>query len=193
MSNLIDLNELLNLNSLGELNYQKKMEAFENKAKTLGFDTKKIGTAPTGEENNFINTLDFKKGMNETVIGVYFFYFYKSSNIIDKKQWDEFKNPKNMEKIKVSPWNKDDIASENDILYIGQRHEKLDGRLKEHTVSSSQGTQSLKLYREECPSFEYSITLFYQIASKKKKMRNKILCFMLEAIAKSLFPTKIGK
>jgi hypothetical protein len=193
MSNVVDLNELLNLDGLSELSYQEKMETFKNKAKILGFDTKEIDTAPTGEENNFINTLDLKKGKNETVIGVYFFYLSRGIKIIDKKQWDEFKNPKNMKKIKVSPWNKDDTASENDILYIGQRHVDLVSRLRDHTVRSNEQTQSLKLYKAECPSFEYNITLFYQTAPIKQKMRNKIFCLMLESIAKNLFPTKIGK
>lgn len=193
MSNIVDLNELLDMDGLSELSYQAKMEIFKNKAKSLGFDTKEIGTASTGKKNDYIDTLDLKKEKNETVIGVYFFFLSKPNEVINKKQWDNFKNPQNMKKIKASPWNKDDTASENDILYIGQRHEDLVSRLRDHTVKSNEQTQSLKLYREECPSFEYNITLFYQISSKKQKMRNKILCFMLEAIAKNLFPTKIGK
>lgn len=193
MSNVVDLNELLNLDDLSELSYKEKMEIFKNKAITLGFDTKEIGTAPTRKKNDYVDTLDFKKGKNETVIGVYFFYLSRGNEIINKKQWDEFKKPKDMKQIKASPWNKDDTARENDILYIGQRHENLVSRLRDHTVKSNEQTQSLKLYKEECPSFEYNITLFYQNASKKQKMRNKILCFMLESIAKNLFPTKIGK
>ena len=193
MSSTVDLNEFLNLDSLTTLSDQEKMDIFKNKAKMLGFSTKEIGVCSTRQKNNDIDTLDFKKEKNETIIGIYFFYISSFNKVVGKKQWDNFKYPQDMQHIKVSPWNKDDTASENDILYIGQRHEDLISRLRDHTVRSNDQTQSLKLYRQECPNFEYRMTLFYQTASKKQKMRNKVLCFMLEAIAKSLFSTKIGK
>lgn len=188
MSTVIDLIELLNLEGLNELSYQERMKIFQNKAKTLGFDTKEIDAASTKSINTHITTLNFKENKREeTAIGVYFFYLYKGT--IEKEKWDNFKYSIQ----KVSPWNTDGTAMKNDILYIGQRHENLVSRLKDHTVRSNEQTQSLKLYKEECPSFEYNIILFYQIASKKQKMQNKILCLILEAIAKNLFPTKIGK
>jgi hypothetical protein len=188
MSIIVDLNELLNLEGLSELSYQKRMEIFQNKAKTLGFDTKEIDAASTRNINTHIISLNLKGNSRKgTVMGVYFFYLSKKT--IRKEKWDNFK----VSIQKVSPWNTDGTAMKNDILYIGQRHENLVGRLKEHTVKSNEQTQSLKLYKEECPSFEYNITLFYKITSQKQKMRNKISCFMLEAIAKNLFPTKIGK
>lgn len=188
MGIMIDLNELLNLEGLSKLSYQKRMEIFQNKAKTLGFDIEKIDAASTMNINTHITALNLKGNNRKgTTMGVYFFYLSKGT--IKKEKWDNFKGSIQ----KVSPWNTNGTAMKNDILYIGQRHENLVGRLKEHTVNSNEHTQSLKLYRKECPIFEYNITLFYKITSPKQKMRNKILCFMLEEIAKNLFSTKIGK
>ena len=191
MNDLIDLNELLNLEGLEQLSHQEKMQIFQQKAEILGFHPQQIDIAPTRQKNEHIDGLIFKKEKHETVMGVYFFYL--SRHTLNKALWQNFKYPLDQKALKVSPWNKDDQAEENDILYIGQRHEDLLSRLRDHTVKSNEQTQSLKLYAEECPLFEYRMTVFYQIASKKHKMRNKVLCFMLEAIAKKLFPTKMGK
>lgn len=185
-SNSKDLDFLLDVSSVVGKDFTTRLNHFENKAKLLGFKKIEIESYDTQSPNPHIQDLNFGEENSGSFLGVYFFYLTNQSTV-NKDDWLNFKLDK-----KISPWNNHTVET-NNILYIGQRHESLKTRLTDHTVKANINTQALKLYEPDCPSFSYSVTVYYQSKNKGSKATSKIYCLLLETIAKELFPTLIGK
>lgn len=136
-----NIDTLLDTSEVKNMTFEIRINHFERMANLLGFKKIEIESCDTRKPNEKIKYLDFGQGTKKSISGVYFFHITNDTKL-EYGDWIKFKGTST-----VAPWSdKNTSIDATNILYIGQRHEDLQTRLKNHTFEAADRTGAMKLF-----------------------------------------------